>query len=76
MDKKNKAKEIAKKIISFVKSHKKLFEKLGFFTIAIIIYCLLCNPTIEQFLSSFLGETITESLPIASIGIFIGGDSL
>ena len=73
---KEKLKEYIKLTYKFLKEHKKICEKFGFFTIAIIIYCLLCNPTIEEFLSRFLGETVTESLPVASVGMFIGGESL
>lgn len=64
----------AKKIVNFVKNHKKLFEKLGFFTIAIIFYCLLCNPTIEEFLTQLMGKTMVDATQIASVCMLIGGE--
>lgn len=73
-EQKEKSVKITKKIIEFIKSHKRIFEKLGFFTIAIIVYCLLCNPTLEQLLTHFIGETVTEALPVASLCMLIGGD--
>jgi hypothetical protein len=63
-----------KKIVKFIKDHKKMFEKMGFFAITIIVYCLLCNPSLEQILAHFLGETVTEALPVASLCMLIGGE--
>lgn len=65
---------LAKKIFNFVKNHKKIFEKFGYFTIVIIIYCLLCNPTIENLLSGVLGETMFSAVQILPIVGLLGGE--
>lgn len=63
-----------KKIFNFIKNHKKIIEKIGFVSIAIIIYCLLCNPTIEEFLTQVLGKTLTDATKFASVCMLIGGE--
>ena len=63
-----------KKIFNFIKNHKKIIEKIGFVSIAIIIYCLLCNPTIEDFLTQILGKTLTDGMQFASVCMLIGGE--
>ena len=65
---------LAKKLLNFVKNHKKLFEKFTYFAIVIVIYCLLCNPTIESLLTGVLGETMFSAVQILPIVGLLGGE--